>query len=241
MDAIRPSRAADRRLSVAAAFVFPLIILAGFARTYYLSSLSSAPPLPSLVVHVHGALMTAWVALFVVQVWLVSARRVRVHRRLGYSAIGLAVLILATGTVTALRAAKYGSASTPPGVEPVRFLIVPMFDLLMFAVLFGGAVYYRRRLPAHRGLMLLTAINFLPPALARIRVPALQALGPAWFFGVPLALGIACLVVDARARGGVNRVLASGLAMLAASYVVRLSVMSTDTWLAVATWATSFV
>ncbi len=241
MEAIQSPRAVDRRLSRAAAFLFPLIIVAGFARTYYLSPFSSAPPLPSVIVHVHGALMTAWVALFVTQIWLVSSRRVRVHRRLGYAGIGLAVLILATGTATAVRAAKYGSASTPPAIPPLQFMIVPMFDLLMFAVLFGGAVYYRRRLPAHRGLILLTALNFIPPALARIPAPALQALGPVWFFGVPTLLGIACLVVDARQRGGVNRVFAAGLALLVASYVVRLALMPTEAWLAVATWATSFV
>ena len=42
----------------------------------------------------HGVLMTAWVALFAAQVWLISARRVRVHQRLGYAGIGLAALIV---------------------------------------------------------------------------------------------------------------------------------------------------
>ena len=95
--------------------------------------------------------MTAWVALFVIQIWLVSSRRVRVHRWLGYAAIGLAVLILATGAATAARSAKYGSSSTPPGIPPLQFLIVPMFDLLMFAVLFGGAVYSAAGCPRTAG------------------------------------------------------------------------------------------
>jgi hypothetical protein len=36
-------------------------------------------------------------------------------------------------------------------------------------------------------------------------------------------------------------VFAAGLALLVASYVVRLALMPTEAWLVVATWATSFV
>src|SRR6185295_989492 len=92
----------DRRLFKVAAIVFPLVVLAGFARTYYLRGLFDVPPLPSFIVHLHGLTMTAWVALFISQVWLISSKRVRVHQRLGYMSIGLAGLILPIGLVTAV-------------------------------------------------------------------------------------------------------------------------------------------
>ena len=232
----------DRRLYQAAAILFPLVVLAGFGRTYYLTPILGGRPSPSAVVHVHGALMAMWVTLFVVQVSLVSARKVRVHQRLGYSAIGLAVLILGVGTVTALRSAKYGSATAPrPPIPPLQFLAVPLFDLVMFVILFGAAIYYRRRAASHRALMLLTMLNFLPPALARVSTTAMQALGPLYFFGIPTVLGITALVVDARQHGRINRVLAAGLALLVASFAGRLVLMGTPAWLAFAEWATSFV
>lgn len=37
--------------------------------------------------------------LFIMQVWLISSKRVRVHQRLGYTGIGLAILILPLGFV----------------------------------------------------------------------------------------------------------------------------------------------
>ena len=120
-----------------------------------------------MLVHVHGVLMTAWVVLFVTQVWLVSSKRIRLHQRLGYAGIGLGSLIVVVGFVTALRAARYGAASTPSEVSPLAFLAVPLFDLVMFVALFGAAIYYRRRPAEHKRLMLLTAVNFLPPAIAR--------------------------------------------------------------------------
>ena len=234
------ARLFDRRLFLVAAILFPLIVLAGFARTYYLRVFFDVPALPSPVVHAHGLVMTAWVALFVTQVWFISSRRVKLHQRLGYMGVGLGVLIIVTGMPTALRAAKYGSPSTPPDVAPLAFMIVPLFDLLMFAILFGAAVYYRRRPAAHKRLMLLTAVNFLPPAIARIPVASLQALGPLWFFGLPTVLMLLCLGLDAR-RNGVHRVFLIGIALLIGSYAVRLAIMGTGTWMQVAQWMTSFV
>jgi hypothetical protein len=231
----------DRRMFKVAAILFPLLIVAGFARTYYLRGLFNVPPLPSVLVHLHGILMTAWVALFVTQVWLISSKQVRVHQRMGYAGVALGLLILPLGFITALRAAKYGSASTPQGVPPLGFLIVPLFDLLMFTILFGAAIYYRKTPARHKMLMLLTAINFVPPAIARIPIPALQALGPLWFFGFPTLLALFCVILDARRQGRVNGLFLAGTLLLIASYVGRLMIMPTSGWMETARWLTSFV
>jgi len=241
MDSRVDRRLFDRRLYLAAAVLFPLIVLAGFGRTYYFKGVFGSPPLPSSLVHVHGLLMTAWVVLFIAQVRFISSKRIRLHQRFGYAGIGLAALIVATGVPTALRAAKYGSASAPPGVPPLAFLAIPLFDLLMFTLLFGGAIYYRRRPAAHKSLMLLTAINFLPPAVARIPVAPLQALGPIWFLGFPTALAFLCLGLDARRHGRVNTVFATAVVLLVGSYIARLALMTTGAWLDFAALLTSFV
>jgi hypothetical protein len=231
----------DRRLFMAAAIAFPLVVLAGFGRTYYFKGYFDVPPLASALVHIHGLLMTTWVALFMAQVWFISSKRVRVHQRLGYGGIGLAILIVAAGYVTALRAAKYGAASTPPGVSPMAFLIVPLFDLLMFAILFGAAVYYRKKPAAHKSLMLLTAVNFLPPAVARIPIAALQALGPLWFFGFPTVVALVCLGLESWRYRRLNRVFLVGTLLLIASYILRLMIMGTSTWTEIAMALTSRV
>jgi hypothetical protein len=188
----------DRQLFKTVAILFALILFVGFARTYYAKAYFATPPLSSMWVHVHGLLMTAWVALFALQISLISSKRVRVHQRLGWAGVGLAALIIGVGFVTAIRAGKYGSPSTPPGIPPLVFLAVPLFDILMFALLFGGAVYYRKQPAAHKSLMLLTAISLLPPAVGRVPLPAMQAFGPIWFFGVPTVLALICLCLDWR-------------------------------------------
>lgn len=235
------SRSFDRRFFGVTAVAFALVVLAGFARTYYLKPYFGGPPLPSLFVHVHGLLMTVWVALFATQVWLISSRQVRVHQRLGYAGVGLAVLIVAAGLVTAMRAGRYGSPSMPPDIPSQAFMAIPLFDLLMFSMLFGAAVYYRKRPAAHKSLMLLTAINFVPPAIARIPIAPLQNLGPLWFFGFPTVLVLVCLAIDWRRRGQLNPVFLAGSLLLIASYPLRLALMGTTAWMQFALWLTSFV
>lgn len=239
MDALR--RQFDRRLFLTAAVLFPLIVFAGFARTYYLRGFFQVPPLPSTIVHLHGLVMTLWVAVFVIQVRLIAAKQVQLHKQLGYASIGLAALIIGTGLPTAMRAAKFGSTSTPVDVPPLSFMLIPVMDLVMFAIFFGAAIIYRRRPADHKRLMLLTAINFIPPAIARIPIPALQALGPLWFFGFPTAIALLCVVLDARRQGRVNRMFVLGTMLLLVSYVARIALMGTQAWINVATWLITFV
>ena len=230
----------DRRLFAAAAIVFPLIVLAGFARTYYLKTLFQTPPLASTLVHMHGILMTSWVLLFISQVWLVSSERIRTHQRLGLSAIALAGLIVVVGFFVAVRAAKFGAASTPPDIQRLSFLIVPLTDLFNFGILFGAAIYLRKKPADHKRLMLLTAINFLPPAVARIPVASLQALGPQWFFGFPAALALITLIVDSWQNRKLNRWFLAGTLYLISSFVLRLALMGTTAWIHFAGWLTSW-
>jgi hypothetical protein len=233
-------RMREKRFYLIAAILFPLIVLAGFARTYYLKEFTGTPPLSSILVHLHGGIMTAWVLLFVSQVFLVRTKNIRVHMTLGYAGIGLAVLIILSGFFTAIAAGKNGAASFPPDIPRMSFLAVPLFDLVTFAVIFAAAVYYRKRAANHRRLMLLTAIGFLPPALARIPVSGIQSLGPLFFFGVPVVLMIFSLIYDRVQNGKFNKVFAYACLFLAASYPLRMMIGGTDAWLAFANWIVNY-
>ena len=80
-------RRAERRFFTAMAVGILVLALAGFARTYFLRPVLAepAPALPALtpLIHLHSLLFTAWVVLFLVQVRLVAAKRIALHRRLG--------------------------------------------------------------------------------------------------------------------------------------------------------------
>jgi uncharacterized membrane protein YozB (DUF420 family) len=183
--------------------------------------------------------MALWVALFIFQVFFIRSNRIKTHQRLGLASIVLGAVIIVTGLITAVAAAKYGAASTPPGVNPLEFMIVPFADMLVFAVLFGAAVYYRRNAPNHKRLMVLTVLNFIPAALARFPFGLTASYGPIWFFGVPDLLAIIFVVVDTWRNRKLNKVFLAGAIFLIASHWIRLPVSSTSTWVNFATWLTS--
>ena len=223
-----------------AAIVFGALVFAGFARTYYLKGYFGTPALPSLLVHVHGLVMTAWVLLFASQVWLIRSNHVALHMKTGIAGVVLAVAVVVVGFFTAISAAKNGSVSFPPNVPPLAFLAVPMFDLVMMVILFGAAIYYRGTPANHKRLMLLVIINLIPPALARIPIPALRASGPLFFFGFPTLMILAALIYDRRHKGVWNRAFVIGAVLLIASYPIRVLVSGTATWMAIAQWLMKF-
>src|SRR3982751_4565977 len=188
-----PRGGRERRLYAWVAVFIPLIVLAGFARTYYLKGLFGTPALPGLLVHLHGIVMTSWVALFAAQVWLVAARRTRLHQRLGVLGALLAALVVLVGVATAISAAARGSSPGPPALQ---FLVVPLGDLLVFAILVGAALYFRRRMEIHKRLMLLAALNLLPPAIARIPLSFIATGGPLVHFGLTDLCVLACVIFD---------------------------------------------
>lgn len=223
----------DRRLYTWVAVFIPIIVLAGFARTYYLKGLFGTPALPGLLVHLHGLVMTSWVVLFVAQVWLVAARRTRLHQRLGVLGAILAGLVLLVGILTAINAAARGSSPGPP---PLQFLVVPLGDMLVFAILIGTALHFRRRMEIHKRLMLLAAVNLLTPAIARIPLQFIEMGGPLVFFGLTDLCVLACVVFDTVKHRRLHPVFVWGTLLIVASQPLRLMLAGTDAWIRFATW-----
>lgn len=193
-------RISDRPLYLLAAVVVPLVVLAGFARTYYLKGFFATPALPSVIVHLHGLIMTAWVVLFIVQVTLVAKRKTKLHQRLGILGAFLAGLVFIVGILTALyAAARFVNAPNlvPPGAPPpLPFLVIPLGDMVAFAILVGTALYYRKRLDIHKRLMLVAAVNITVPAIARIPVNFIANGGPLVFFGLADFILLSFLAFD---------------------------------------------
>ena len=223
-----PGRVNDRRLYILAAILTPLIVLAGFARTYYLKPLFSTPDLPGRIVHLHGIVMTAWVILFIVQVSLVAKRRTRIHQRLGIFGGVLAALVVVVGILTALYAAARGASPGPPALA---FLIIPFGDMFIFAVLIGLALYFRRKPDVHKRLMLLAAINLLTPAIARIPLDFITNNGPLAFFGLTDLCLLACVGFDTIKHRRLHKVFLWGSIFLIVMQPLRLLLAGTNAWM----------
>src|SRR5579864_829596 len=90
-------------------------VFVGFAPTYYLAGVFNAP-LPSTIIHIHGAVFSTWILLLVTQTSLVSAARVDIHKKLGVAAFMLACSMVVIGVV----AATDRLAREPPPATLIR-------------------------------------------------------------------------------------------------------------------------
>jgi len=206
------------------------VVFAAFGRTYYLKSYTGAPPLPSLV-HLHAAVFSVWMGLFAVQTWLVMSKQVAVHRRLGVVGGFFAIALVVLGYVIAILGAQTGW--TGPGnpsdaSEAIRFLVVPLSDLVVFVGLFGLALWFRRRPETHKRLVLLAMTGGILPA----------AFGRLGLLGIPVGLSFlfAGPLYDRIARGRIDRAYIWGIASIAISFPLRTLLARTETWQDFADW-----
>jgi len=222
----------DRRFFTGMALLAALAVFVGFAPTYYLKATFATPALRPLF-HLHGALFTSWIVLFLVQTALVAARRVDIHRRLGVAGGVLAATMIAVGLTAAIDGLRRG-LTIPGGPPPPTFFAIPFFDMVAFPSLVGAGLYFRRRSETHKRLMLLATFALLPAAFARI--PPIGSLGPPGFFGAVDLLVIAGWAYDRVTRGRIHPAFLWGGLFLIASQVLRLMIGATPAWLAFAAW-----
>jgi hypothetical protein len=212
-----------------------LLVFVGFARSYFLKGLFAAPALPPLV-HLHGFVMTGWFVLFLVQARLIATHRTALHRRLGVVGAVWALLVLVVGFATAIHAARRGFTPGPP---PLVFLVVPVMDLVVFALLIGAALMYRYRSDWHRRLMLLGTLSILAPAISRLPVGFIARGGLPAIFGLLILGAVACVSYDTWRHRRLHPAFGLGLLLLVASIPLRIAIAGTSVWHDVATWLTS--
>lgn len=231
------TRQGTRRFYVGVAIAVLITVFLGFSRSYFLKAYFGTPEL-SLHVHIHGLVFTSWVLLFLAQTTLVATGRADLHRKLGMGGAVLAALLLIVGTTTAVLRVKGGGSSPIPGVPPLSFLAVPLFDMVVFAILISAGLMLRNRPDTHKRLMTLATIALMSAPIARI--PGVLRAGPPGFFGLTDLFIVAMLVYDLATRRKVHPATIWGGLVIVASQPLRLMISGTPAWLAFAGWLTSW-
>ena len=230
------TRRRTRRFYVGMAIAITVTVFAGFSRSYFLKSWYGTPELSGLL-HVHGLIFTAWVLFFLSQTVLVATGRTNLHRRMGIGGAVLAALVVIVGTTVAMTRAKTG-VSPIPGVTALGFLAIPLFDIVVFAVLVSAGIYFRHRAEPHKRLMTLSMISLLAAPIARMTFLPLPP-GPPTFFGLADLFIVPIVVYDLSTRGKVHPATIWGGLLIVASQPLRLMISGTQPWLAFASWLTS--
>jgi hypothetical protein len=232
-----PHHPADHRFFGAMAVVAAVVIGLGFGNTYGPKVVTGAPPVPGIV-HLHAAVFTCWLVLLVVQVVLVTRRKIDLHRRLGTWGMALAGLMLVVGLATAADAARHGHRGIPGvmfrGTE--GFLLLNVASVLVFAALAAAGWAYRGRPHAHKRLMLgATVAGLMPPGISRL--PGVAG-NDAAIAGVVVLFLLVGPAYDLATRRRVHPAYAGlALALLVVPPVV-LALSSTAAWTGLAAWVT---
>ena len=159
----------DRKFFGAMAALLVVLIVAGFAPTFFVrGAFGDLPPLPSAV-QLHGRLGALWVALYAGQTCLVAAGRLAWHRRLGGVGALVAAAFVVSGALV-IRAFELSHFE-----ESAATLAAHVFTngapLTAFAVFVGAGVVQRRVAARHKRFMLLAAVVLLPAAISRLFGP----------------------------------------------------------------------
>jgi hypothetical protein len=140
------------------------IVVVGFSPTYFGAGMFRAP-LPSPILHVHGAAFTLWMLLYLIQSAFISARRVAWHRSLGTIAFGLPPIMVVLGLIAAIDALHRGVRIGP--LDPAVSLSLPLLGISWFAIVIFAAWRTRRKPDTHKRLVLFATIGLVDAALGR--------------------------------------------------------------------------
>jgi len=158
------NRTHERIFFAAMAVLLCASVVIGFSRTYFLAGMALAP-LPNALVHVHGAVFSLWMLLFLTQTMLVSAKRVAWHRSLGVFAFCLAPVMTVLGIVTSIDGLRRGVSIGPLGSAPA--LAISLLSMVIFPILILAAWRTRRRPDAHKRLVFLATLSLVEAGFGR--------------------------------------------------------------------------
>lgn len=237
------------RFYLYAAICCAIVGIGGFMGTYWLQLPSRTFRGPALL-HVHGALCTAWILFLISQSVLVTRGKIRNHRDWGLFGIALASVLFVVAVTVAVSgmnnriAAGYGDAAR-------SFLIVPFSAIGLFAGFTAAAIANVQRPEWHRRFMIIGTVCLIQAALARVFFLIATGGGPGMRPGVlpPAPVGLAAMpaflleliivagmIRDWRALGRVHPAWIIGALVITSLELVRASISASHGWLAFASF-----
>jgi hypothetical protein len=236
-----PGRRYDHYFFSLIAALMLAVILLGFGPTYYFAGVFKAP-LPSKIIHVHGAVFTCWILLLIAQTSLASVGRVDLHKQLGIAGFVLAPLMLILGVWAATDSLARGPRI--PGRDPLTFYAIPLISVIAFAILFFFALRQRRNSQAHKRIVLVANVALLTAAIARFPFAFVHRKAP-----IDILCGYSLIVLliayDLWSTRKLQRSTLSAAAFLMVAQWAAISFSHTAAWhafaLGVQTWAKAHV
>lgn len=154
-----------RYFFVGMSVLFFLIALIGFIPSYqgvYTGGLKF-----HWFAHVHGAIMTSWLVLFLTQSLLAARNNLKYHRRLGQFGFVLGILVYLVMATASVRGRLSFYIPVEDGVWDI--LLVELSAMNLFGLFFIWGMLVRKNAAAHKRLLFLATMVLLQAAVDRTR------------------------------------------------------------------------
>ena len=249
--AARPAGVGVRRsilsIYVVMALLFIVVAVVGFAPRS-IAIVTGTRPSPPLMVHLHAAVMTAWLLLFLAQAVFMANRRPDIHKSMGLAAffLGSAMFVLMSSLVARNFLGLLDPATAPPVNAIGNSVAFQTFIMARAALLFGlfffWAIAVRKSAPeSHKRLMILATFIVIDAAIARVPwLPGafLRDGGPprGMFLGYDLThlyqllLMLPVLAHDILTRGRVHQTYVIGISLFLLSAIGSHFAWNSPTW-----------
>lgn len=210
------SRARSGRFFVGVGALCILLAVMGFGPTVY-RGLRGDVFIP-LAAHVHGAIMTAWLAVFLFQGVLAARGDLTLHRRIGRATrwlAGAVWLSMAITTVTALQ--RFDPDRLPFLTQP---LLIQIGLMVVFPVFVIWGLIEQRRPEWHTRLMTLATFSLVQAALDRMHWLPHEGLPMFWHNGLRayVLLFLPLVAFDVVTRRGIHRATLAGIGITLAMH-----------------------
>jgi hypothetical protein len=138
--------------------VFFLIVLAAFWFTYITRIFEQE----NYRMHLHGGILFLWCLMLIIQPLLIKKKMHSVHRQIGkFSFVLVPALVLTTLDLLFYR------IKSLPTIDYI-FMALVINSLIAFVILYGLAIYNRKKSAVHARYMMCTIFPFFTPATDRI-------------------------------------------------------------------------
>ncbi len=142
--------------------LIPLFAVWGFWVTYF----TRPPETYSVLEHLHGLAMFAWVLMLVLQSFLIRSNRRQIHRQTGKLVYILGPWIV----ISTILLANYKLNVRGLTAEGLYILGLQVFILIQFTVCYAMAIRYRKQPAVHARWMICSVFSMLDPIFARVLV-----------------------------------------------------------------------
>jgi len=147
-----------------------VLAVAGFWPQYFSAVTGRAPAISAQfwLIHLHAALFTVWLLLYISQSALIMTGRARVHLRMGPWLAAYGFAIAAVGVYAAgLLAHRLGERENDFEIG-AAFAFFPFIDMVYFAGFLAAAVVYRKLPHLHKRAMFLATFSIAVVGLGRL-------------------------------------------------------------------------